>query len=782
MIMRSTKLLLSLSLLLPASAIQARQLTPAQALDRAVGGSGTSLSRSSSADYTLSFTASAPGSTVPGVYVFSRQGGGFVMVSADDSAEALLGYSDSSTFSADAMSPSMVYWLEAYASQVDWASSHPASPSRAASERPSRASISPLLTTTWNQDAPYNLLCPVSSNASSTDGRCPTGCVATSTSQVMNYHEWPVKGTGSKSYTFTLDKVQHTRSMDFSTVTFDWANMLDSYSGSYTEAQGNAVATLMEAVGTAVEMQYTGSESGASPLMAWEALFTYFGYSKSATFSQRSWYGLYDWEDLIYNTLKNDGPAILGGQSGTGGHSFVCDGYDKDGYFHINWGWGGTSNGYFLLTALNPTTQGIGGSQGGYNFDQNVITGIRPASGSSDDINRQLLASEINPSSSAARQVTLTDLGVYTYSSDKLTNVVLGLEIAGNYYFSNAKIPEFAFEPGAGYEVDYTVSLAGLPAGTYEARPAFKCDGLSGGKVMLTEADVEPFFTITVASDGTVTTSVPAQHISASDIKFDTSFLQGQKFSFTAEVSNSGSIEFAGAVAAILLPSGSNEATRISEYAVDLMPGESTTATFTGTIPSSLAAGSYTLYIANISADGGVETISAPESVTVSASTTPVIGLTSFSIANSEAVDPEAINVTYQLTNTGGTFIGNIEFAIFNQGESTTSNILQAPMIQVPANTTEPMEFTVTLKFPAGVAGSTYNLVPYLSNKQLGYGQTFTIAKSSGIDGISADGGSKVTAIYTVDGQLVPTLDLRDLSAGIYIVVTPEGNYKYLAR
>ncbi|MDE6378550.1 MAG: hypothetical protein K2K72_07390, partial [Duncaniella sp.] len=233
---------------------------------------------------------------------------------------------------------------------------------------------------------------------------------------------------------------------------------------------------------------------------------------------------------------------------------------------------------------------------------------------------------------------------------------------------------------------------------------------------------------------------------------------------------------------AVIIPQGSEQAYQLSEYAVDLMPGASTTATFTGTTPSSVVAGTYTLYIANIADNGAVEPLSEPQTITISASTTPVIGMASFSIANSSSVNPDAITVTYRLTNTGGTFIGNLEFAIFAPGQSSTNNILNAPLIEVPGGTTEPMEFTAVLKFPAAVAGTTYSLVPYISNKQLAYGQSFTVSTSTGIDDVAADSDAVVTAIYTLSGQPVPTLDTTSLAPGLYIVVTTQGSYKHIAR
>lgn len=203
---RSLPLLLTLPLMAPASALYARQLTPSQALERAIS-TNPSRAAASGSDFSLSYTVTAPTTSAPGVYVFTRPGGGFVMVSADDSAEALLGYSDSAEFSPESISPSLAAWMQEYASQVEWAAAHPATPSRAADSRPDRAAIAPLLPTLWNQTAPYNNNCPKLTNKNaqgqSFTETAPTGCVATSTAQVMRYHKYPEKGTGSISYKYS---------------------------------------------------------------------------------------------------------------------------------------------------------------------------------------------------------------------------------------------------------------------------------------------------------------------------------------------------------------------------------------------------------------------------------------------------------------------------------------------------------------------------------------------------------------------------------------------------
>lgn len=314
----------------------------------------------------------------PAAYVFNQQGGGYMILGGDDIAYPLLGYSDSGSISATDMPESMKWWLSEYARQIEYAAEHGEqnSPTRVPRYNLPQTAIAPLIKTRWNQDAPFNKDCPTTR-----DGKmCPTGCVATSMAQVMNYFQYPEVGEGIKQY--TCSSLNRKLTINFAKQAFDWQNMIDYYGNNYTEEQANAVAYLMKACGFSVEMKYAVDASGAHGFDIATALTTYFKYDEGVHSSYRNPYSSSQWANMIYENLKNIGPVVINGQAPlTGGHSFVCDGYDGDGYFHINWGWGGMSDGYFAIDALDPDAQGIGGAEGGFNFQQNVIFGIQPPTG-----------------------------------------------------------------------------------------------------------------------------------------------------------------------------------------------------------------------------------------------------------------------------------------------------------------------------------------------------------------------------------------------------------------
>lgn len=359
-------LLLSSLITMMFGSSNAAQLTPEQALARLNHGS-----RAQASEMRLVYTA-AEGLNKQ-FYVFNTGANdGFSIISADDCISPLIGYADSGSFDPENIPDNMREWLKGYQRQIEAiiSSGYIEPQSRAAV---SRASIAPLVTTRWNQSTPYNNDCPMDG-----DKRSVTGCVATAMAQVMKYHNWPVKGTGSNTYTWknSADE-QKSLYMDFSTITFDWANMTDSYSSESTSEQNAAVAKLMAACGYSVNMNYSSNESGAmSPMIAY-ALTKYFNYDGGIQYLLRDYYGIEEWENIIYAELAAKRPVVYDGVTGTNaGHEFVCDGYDN-GYYHINWGWGGISNGYFKLTLLSPEVQGIGGSTSGYNFSQGATIGIQ---------------------------------------------------------------------------------------------------------------------------------------------------------------------------------------------------------------------------------------------------------------------------------------------------------------------------------------------------------------------------------------------------------------------
>ena len=332
---------------------------------------------------------------VSGLYVFNiNNNGGFIIVSNDDCALPILGYSDSGTLDPDNMPDNMRAWLQGYADEIAWAKEHgivsvdsPATHHAAHVNKAPKAAIAPLLTTTWDQGAPYynqtpyyyqndNGIISYSKDALTNYEHCATGCVATAMAQVMKYHNWPEKPTKEiPAYSwhgYNLPALS-------ASVTFDWTNMKNSYTGTETDATATAVATLMKYCGYSVKMNY-GPESSSNNNQVAYALKEYFDYNENTVSCvDRSCYSYASWINLIYHELANDRPIAYSGQSSGGGHEFVVDGYQSEDFFHINWGWGGTSNSYFKLSSLNPYTQGIGGSSSndGFHYWQDAVIGIQ---------------------------------------------------------------------------------------------------------------------------------------------------------------------------------------------------------------------------------------------------------------------------------------------------------------------------------------------------------------------------------------------------------------------
>lgn len=359
-------------------ALLAAPLTPEQALRRVHGNSALKMPSKSGTSMKLSFSMQTQKGE-PAVYIFDRPASsGYLIVSADDTATPLLGYADSGSFDANNMPPQLEWWLSEYASQIDYASANGIKNTYAPIAN--KKEIAPLVETKWNQGTPYNNLCPSVNNV-----KCPSGCVATAMAQVMKFWNYPDVGTGRVTATLPSGGTGE-GFINLAQKPFDWNNMIDSYSGyDYTNEQGNAVATLMQAAGYAAKMNYAPGGSGALSINAAISLSKNFKYNPNIQYLQRLYFNASEWNEIVYNELAAGRPILYGGQSTSVGHEFVCDGYDGNGYFHFNWGWGGMSDGYFILDALNPNSVGTGGGAGGgYNSRQDIIIGIQPSSVETD--------------------------------------------------------------------------------------------------------------------------------------------------------------------------------------------------------------------------------------------------------------------------------------------------------------------------------------------------------------------------------------------------------------
>ena len=384
------KLLLLFNLLLFAAVIQAVPVSKTEAQKKAqqfISGKIAAARGTSTPDLQL---ATADGDNY---YVFNVTGQqGFVIVSGDDRAPEILGYSDEGQFDAANIPSNMKAWLQGYADEIQNMPENVASSRGTGQKRVVKTSINPLLQTLWDQDDPYNLKAPNFVNGA----RSVTGCVATAMAQILYYTAMHFGGFPSAttqiipSYQFaTKWSAGPLTKPAVGITTFDWENMFPIYYGSETSTQKNAVAALMECCGASVEMDYADQVNGgseASVARVAHALKTYFGFGNSIQYKNRSLYTTAEWEDLLYTELRDGRPVLYGGQSSGGGHAFVCDGYDGDGYYHINWGWSGSNNGFFLLSALNPYGSGIGGSNSsdGYSMSQDAVIGFQAPSGNDE--------------------------------------------------------------------------------------------------------------------------------------------------------------------------------------------------------------------------------------------------------------------------------------------------------------------------------------------------------------------------------------------------------------
>ena len=306
--------------------------------------------RSVSANLTRAVTGVVDGPEAA-VYVFNTDNA-FVIISGDDNTMPVLGYSDNGKFDVNNAPDGLKELIRFYQQEVKSFNAGTRGETIVIHDP-----VAPLIKTIWDQSAPYNLECPIDTI---TNKQSVTGCVATAMAQVMYYYQYPDS--------------------------FAWNDMKLSYSKDDTSPAAYAVAKLMADAGASVFMDYSSSGSSAASTYVSEALRYSFGYSGTTEYAGRQNYTSKEWDELIYNELKLGRPVLYAAQSvspsqGISGHQFVIDGYDDQGYYHVNWGWGGGSDGFFMLSVLNPYYQSTGGNAGssGYNISSSAVVGVKPA-------------------------------------------------------------------------------------------------------------------------------------------------------------------------------------------------------------------------------------------------------------------------------------------------------------------------------------------------------------------------------------------------------------------
>ena len=333
-------------------------------------------------------------------YIFNAEEGGFVIISGDDRTVPVIGYSEKGQLLQDDMPDNLRNWLDGYAEQLQAIENGEATPALPRSAKVTRGvsakpAIAPLIKTTWNQSVPYNLKVP--SLDYEYEGKkytlpCVTGCVATALAQVMYYYRWPLTCPALDAYTTSSKGIEVPA---LPATTFQWDKMQLTYAGNETGDPANSVAELMRYVGQANEMDYNISSNGGSgAYIHQDVMFNTFGYSRNMYSAYRYEYSTVEWENLIYQELAAGRPVLYSGTSYDagadkfGGHQFICDGYDGNGLFHMNWGWGGQSDSYFVLSIANPHSKGIGGgsTKSGYYLGQSAEIGFKPDDKNEPDI------------------------------------------------------------------------------------------------------------------------------------------------------------------------------------------------------------------------------------------------------------------------------------------------------------------------------------------------------------------------------------------------------------
>lgn len=394
---------------------------------------------------------------------------------------------------------------------VDWCRQHNVTPRPAPEVE--RDPVEPLVKTQWNQDAPFNNLCPEENGV-----RCFVGCVATAMAQVVNYHRWPADyGTGTYTYNWKGKEL----TFDYGSTSFDWDNMALTYPYVESDYPGTseeidlALATLSYACGVGVNMTYSTTASGAFALRIPRFLSENMRYDIGYSYLKRDFFGFREWNDMMYAEISAGRPVFYSGQSDGGGHQFICDGYSSDNLFHINWGWSGLCDGYYLLAALDPREQGIGGSTTGNGFSmaQEAVIGIQPAKEGSF---RRVPIFAYGPFTPFVDEEDgkwyfnfLYGESVAYYFSDRPMDIYIGLRIEGEDGNSVYCYGESIEMPAIGEDLEvpgidkFTVPYQDLELapGLYKAWPAMK--EVSGEwQDMRTWFGTSNYCQLTVAEDG----------------------------------------------------------------------------------------------------------------------------------------------------------------------------------------------------------------------------------------------------------------------------------------
>ena len=723
------------------------------------------------------------------MYLYDKgNANGFMLLSADDQFPALLGYSDNQEFSTDNLAPGLLWLIEEYGREITW--SRQQNCISTSPEIPYREPVEPLIATKWNQDFPYNIKCPVIGTT-----KAPVGCVATAMAQVLYYHRCPsTHGSGNWSYDMDED---HSFSYDYENTVFDWDNMplsfpyeAKDYPSGDEEVINNAVAELSVACGISVNMLYDSSQSGALSHRLARALVENFGYDPSLVYRDRTHYTLTEWNNLIYNEVANRRPVLYAGNSNIGGHQFICDGYSENNFFHINWGWGGQSDGYYLLSLLDPPIQGIGGSGdgSGFSFGQDAIVGIQPANEGSE-ISIPFYAkggfTSFYDRNSWQQAFTFKDSGALNYHVNDF-DVYVGLRIENEdgesqiiYYDTTTHLQgtgeKTTFHGIGGFYAPY--KKVDLAEGRYKAYPTYKEINSDNWTDILTPAGTPRFVWLNVDSKGRFKFEDSEETETA--IAWFTEFsCQPTPYSnnptFILKLFNDGEVPAKGYHHACIGNENRDVLASIG-FNVDALPQIPFTIQFEWN--PWLAPGDYKCWVIDETGNPASDIMD----ITIPDYLYPIVNISSVQIPD-EFFIGKATSVKMEIANEGTLdFYDELTFIISDP------------------ETVEPLqEIKTTWKLPKGesqlrslkitpeVAEGVYDFAAYNNNNQrLSDVYKIKVADYNGVDGI-ADYDEGIFDVYTIQGVRIASgiteSGLGDIPAGIYIKKTASTAEKLVIR
>lgn len=740
-------------------------------------------------------------------YVFNRgENKGFIIVSGDDRANDILGYSDSGTFDYENLPPNMKQWLDIYKNDLNTLvnNSDLKTIKNVRTAGAFTQSVAPLLgDIKWGQGSPYNDLCPTLPDSK----KSASGCVATAMAQVMYYHQWPPKGNDfyryhSSSYGFNV-------SANFGDTYYEWDKIAPQYDLNSSPESKHAVATLMLHCGVSVEMDY-GPSSGAYQFFVPHALTYYFNYDQSISMYKRNFHNIDEWMDIIKTELNEKRPVLYGGVGPYGGHAFVCDGYDANNMFHINWGWSGVSNGYYQLSALNPYFEETGGStNSGYNLNQDLITRIQKQKGTTKiNFNACCKNIQITDYTTLPRNNTFIietiNLGNYSwmdglhyyalglYDKDNLVQV-LGKPFGFNlipFYFINKVSTQFTIPKP-------------VPAGNYRIYPIYQAPDSKEWQKVRVEVGQNKYIEAKI-TESYITLSDPKQYkpaLQITNIEMRDKVYKNRFTKITFDISNTGG-DFYGPINLTIYNISEDIPKQESTQIVDINSNTSTKVSFYENFL--LDEGKYIIKISDI--DGNqigdskeFTLLSAPPSSILKLKSTPYF-------PDNNRVPKNDINFTVKVENTGGLYSNNLLAIVSSINENIADKNLIA-WSEIETGETKDIVFTGTMEdYPDGE----YMLNIYSFSDEDGYsspvepkesqGVRFTLYSPSGssesivnkpvniypnpatsIINIENDSAIKNITIYDISGNQIitftpqaettkATIDINGINRGCYFV------------